>query len=103
MSEFNTVMLGYRTVPRTFTEAKRVESRLLQDLINGKFEIPIQSKNPKFSDYAKDYIKSVPWQKSHRRTVQLVNNLVKSAGQEITDTNHNTGLHRLSHHAIGKS
>ena len=72
-----------RTVPSTFTEAKRVESRLLQDLINGKFEILTPSKNPKLSVYAKDYIKSVQWQKSHRRTVQLANNLVKSLGRKL--------------------
>jgi hypothetical protein len=71
-----------RTIPTTLTEAKRVESKILQDLIHGRFEILTKTENPKLSQYAKEYIRTVQWQKSHRRTIQLVNNLVKFLGDK---------------------
>lgn len=71
-----------RTVPSTMTEAKRVESRLLQDLINGRFEILKTKKNPKFKEYAEKYKKSVTWQKIYERTLISVNHLVKYFGNK---------------------
>jgi hypothetical protein len=66
-----------RTVSTTLTEAKRVESKLLHDLINGKFEILKKTNDPLFKQYAKDYEDSVLWQKSWRRTKQHIEQLNK--------------------------
>ncbi|NIV94532.1 tyrosine-type recombinase/integrase, partial [candidate division KSB1 bacterium] len=75
-----------RTVPSTRTEAKRVESRILQDLIRGKFDILQKTTNPKFKDYADEYKKSITWQKSYGRTITSLNHLVKCFGDKrLTD------------------
>jgi integrase len=70
-----------RTVPTTMTEAKRVESKLLQDLIQGKYEILKTRQNPRFRDYAEEYKKIVTWQKSYKRTTQHIDHLVKYFGR----------------------
>ena len=69
-----------RTVPTTYTEAKRLESKLLQDLINGKFAIIKGAKNPLFKEYAKEYMESVTWQKSYERTCRILKFLVAYFG-----------------------
>jgi len=71
-----------RTVPLTYTNAKRVESRLLQDFINGKYEIIQNKENPKFKDYAKEYEKSVSWQKSYKHTQRCLKHLVAYFGKK---------------------
>ena len=71
-----------RTVPTTATEAKRVESKILHDLIHGKYEILRNRKNPSFNQYAQEYQKSVTWQKSYRRTTQLIAHLKNYFGSK---------------------
>ncbi len=71
-----------RSVPTTLTDAKRVESRLLQELIHGRYDILNNKQNPKFSLYAEAYKKTVTWQKSYRCTVLNVNQLVKFFGKK---------------------
>jgi integrase len=71
-----------RTVPTTLTEAKRVESKLLQELIHGKFEILKKSHDPKFKEYAEEYLKTVTWQKSFSRTELSVQHLVRFFGNK---------------------
>ncbi|MCH9008705.1 tyrosine-type recombinase/integrase, partial [candidate division KSB1 bacterium] len=70
------------TVPTTKTEAKRVESKLLQDLINGKFEILKKKENPRFRSYAEEYRREVTWQKAHRRTGQHIDRFVSVFGDK---------------------
>ncbi len=71
-----------RTVPTTLTAAKRVESKLLQDLIQGRFDILKKKSNPTFRQYAEEYKNSVTWQKSYRRTVTSIKNLVQFFGKK---------------------
>jgi integrase len=71
-----------RSVPTTITEAKRVESKILQDLIHGRFEILKNRKNPTFRQYAEDYKKSVTWQKSYGRTVISIRHLIDYFGNK---------------------
>jgi integrase len=71
-----------KTVPTTFTEAKRIESKILQDLINGTYQIGENKKNPKFREYASEYLQSVTWQKSYTRTETSVKNLIKFFGNK---------------------
>lgn len=78
-----------RTVQTTITDAKRVESKLLQELISGRYEILKNRENPTFRHYAQEYIKNVTWQKSYNRTVISVNHLIRYFGRlrltDITD------------------
>ena len=72
-----------RTVPTTLTDAKRVESKILQELIKGRYEILKNRDNPKFRRYAEEYKKSVTWHKSyHNRTLLSINHLVKFFGNK---------------------
>ncbi len=81
-AEYSGVRLQ-RTVPITMTEAKRVESKMLQDLINGRFDILKNKKNPKFRDYAQEYKRNVLWQKSHNRTCESLKPLVAFFGNKM--------------------
>lgn len=71
-----------KTVPTTITEARRVESRILQDLIQGRFEVLQNRQDPTFKQYAKEYKESVTWQKSYKRTMVSVNHLIKAFGKK---------------------
>lgn len=75
-----------RTVPTTKTEAKRVESRILQDLVCGKFDILHKTENPKFKEYADGYKQTISWQKSQKRTLVSLKHLVNYFGvKRLTD------------------
>ncbi len=71
-----------RTVPTTMTEARRVESKILQELLAGKYEILTQKENPRFKEYAAEYLKTVTWQKSYKLTVMLVKSLAEYFGEK---------------------
>ncbi len=71
-----------RTVPTTITEARRVESKMLQDLIHGRYEIFKNRKNPTFRKHAEDYKGAVTWQRSYRRTLISIGHLVKFFGSK---------------------
>jgi integrase len=71
-----------RTVPSTLTNAKRVESRLLQDFVNGKYDLVQNKENPKFKEYAKGYKSSVTWQKSYKNTLRCIKHLSGYFGEK---------------------
>ncbi len=75
-----------RVVRTTLTQARRIESEILQKLISGEYESLKQKENPLFRDYAGEYLKEVHWQKSFRRTKQLVELLIKEfSGKRLTE------------------
>jgi len=87
-----------RAVPTTLTDAKRVESKMLQDLIQGRFDILQHRENPKFKDYAEYYKTTVTWQKSYRRTITSLCNLVTFFGNKrLTEI---TGNHFITYRAM---
>ncbi|MCH7681222.1 hypothetical protein IID10_17965 [candidate division KSB1 bacterium] len=71
-----------RTVPTTKTRAKRVEDKILQDLVRGKFDILQKRENPNLKTYAESYETSISWQKSVRRTLISMDHLVKKLGHK---------------------
>ncbi|NIT59789.1 MAG: tyrosine-type recombinase/integrase [Aliifodinibius sp.] len=71
-----------RVVRTTLTKAKRIESEILQKLISGEYESLKRKENPLFRDYTEEYLKDVHWQKSFRRTKQLVELLAKEFGNK---------------------
>ena len=80
--QFNGIRVS-RTVPTTFTEAKRVESKMLQDLIQGKYEILRKANDPIFQRICRAYyLQTVTWQKSFSRTELSVRHLVKFFGSK---------------------
>lgn len=78
-----------RTVRTTMTDARCLESKILQDLIHGNFDILTNKEDPRFSLYSDEYLKSVKWQKSFDWTETSIKNLKKFFGQkrlsEITE------------------
>jgi integrase len=72
-----------RTVSTTRTQAERVEHEIRKKLIEGQFDIKKPKDNPKFRVYAREYEKSVVWQKSYRRTGQLIRHLVDYFGEML--------------------
>jgi integrase len=72
-----------RTISTTRTQAERVEHEIRKKLIEGQFDIKKPKDNPKFSVYAREYEKSVVWQKSYRRTRQLIRHLVDYFGERV--------------------
>jgi len=58
-----------RTVRGTLTQARRVEARILNELVAGKFDLLRQKQDPKFNAYAAAYAQSITWQKSYDRTL----------------------------------
>ena len=86
-----------KTVRTTETQAKRVEARLLQDLIDGKYDPAKKRKDPKFREYAEHYVTLVTWQKSYKLTVLLVKNLTKYFGdKKLTEITSHDFLHYRS-------
>lgn len=75
-AEYNGLRIQ-KTICTNYTSAKRLEARMLQDLIEGRHEILRQRKNPLFREYAEYYQQSVTWQKSYERTCRLIKHLVK--------------------------
>ncbi len=71
-----------RVVRTTLSQARRIESEILQKLISGEYESLKRKENPLFRDYAKEYLKEVHWQKSFRRTKQLVELLIGEFGNK---------------------
>lgn len=69
-------------MPSTYTDAKILENKLLQGLIEGRYEIIKNKKNPLFKDYADEYEESVTWQKSHERTSFSIVKLKKYFGKK---------------------
>ncbi len=69
-----------RVVRTTLTQARRIESEILQKLISGEYESLKRKENPLFRDYAEEYLKDVQWQKSLKLTKFLVRLLVKEFG-----------------------
>jgi len=70
-----------KTVRATQTQAKRVEAKIMLDLIDGKFDILKNKLNPKFSVYAEEYKQQVTWQKTYKETIRLVKILVSVFGK----------------------
>jgi integrase len=54
------------------TEARRVESKILQELIQGKYETLKTGKNPRFREFAEEYKKLIKWQKSYKKTLSKI-------------------------------
>lgn len=48
-----------RTVRGTLTQARRVEARILNELVAGKFDLLRQKQDPKFNAYAAAYAQSI--------------------------------------------
>ena len=71
-----------RTVRGTLTQARRVEARILQELVAGKFDLLRQKQNPKFNVYAAAYAQSVTWQKSYDRTLHSLAHLKQHFGDQ---------------------
>ena len=71
-----------KTVRTTITDAKRLESKILQDLLNGRFDIILGTENPAFRQFAKEYEETVGWQKSYDRTQQLIRYLTSYFGDK---------------------
>jgi integrase len=70
------------TVPTTYSNAKRVESKLLNELILGRFEILQKKENPTFKSYAEKYKETVQWHKSYKRTEISINHLKSYFGSK---------------------
>lgn len=64
-----------KSVQTTKSNAKRIESKMLNELMLGRFEILDNKENPTFRTYAERYRESVLWHKSHARTVISINHL----------------------------
>ena len=77
--QYNKVRIK-RVVRTTLTQARRIESEILQKLISGEYESLKRKENSLFRDYAEEYLSEVHWQKSFRRTKQLVDLLIKEFG-----------------------
>lgn len=94
-----------RTVPTTKTRAKRVEDKILQDLVRGKFDILQKRENPNLKTYAESYETSISWQKSVRRTLISMDHLVKKLGHkrlsEITTQDFIDYRTQRSHQGVG--
>ena len=69
-----------QTVRATQTQARRVESKIILDLINGKFDILKKKLNPRFSEYAEEYKQQITWHKSYKRTIQNIDQLSSDFG-----------------------
>jgi integrase len=79
--QYNGIRIS-KTVPTTMTDAKRVESKILQDLIHGKFEILKKSNNPTFKQSSEEYKKSVTFQKGYRNVLTYTKHLNKFFGKK---------------------
>ena len=66
----------------TLTQARRVEARILQELVAGKFDLLRQKQDPKFNAYAAAYAQSITWQKSYDRTLHSLAHLKQHFGDQ---------------------
>lgn len=74
--------MAYETVRGSYTHAKRIYTRLYNELIDNRYRMPTTQNDPLFRDYAEEYKKNVTHLKDYRNVLSKIDILVAEFGKK---------------------